>query len=161
MTSTIGVTLISLMTPRRGAVRPDPAALAGFIAIVHPFTPARRSAATGSPNSSQTLQPLGLLVHFGREFDMKIVAGMAATSNCGRKQPPRCPAPPPRAGIFDAAIDWKLVIMPQTVPKRPIKGQAEPTVAAKEPAFGRSTSRDGHVHDLLVRIYDLRTARLA
>src|SRR5690242_17583435 len=30
----------------------------------------------------------------------------------------------------DAAIDWKLVMMPATVPNRPIKGPAEPTVAS-------------------------------
>ena len=32
--------------------------------------------------------------------------------------------------FFDAAIDWKLVMMPQTVPNRPTKGPAEPTVAS-------------------------------
>src|SRR5947207_7013050 len=32
--------------------------------------------------------------------------------------------------FFDAAIDWKLDMMPQTVPNRPTKGPAEPTVAS-------------------------------
>jgi hypothetical protein len=32
--------------------------------------------------------------------------------------------------FFDAAIDWKLDMMPQTVPNRPMKGPAEPTVAS-------------------------------
>ena len=30
----------------------------------------------------------------------------------------------------EAAIDWKLVMMPATVPNRPMKGPAEPTVAS-------------------------------
>src|SRR5580704_8886226 len=30
----------------------------------------------------------------------------------------------------DAAIDWKLVMMPATVPNSPMKGPAEPTVAS-------------------------------
>src|SRR6516164_1333110 len=32
--------------------------------------------------------------------------------------------------FFEAAIDWKLVMMPQIVPNRPMKGPAEPTVAS-------------------------------
>ena len=32
--------------------------------------------------------------------------------------------------FFDAAIDWKLDMMPQTVPNNPMKGPAEPTVAS-------------------------------
>ena len=32
--------------------------------------------------------------------------------------------------LCDCAIDWKLVIIPATVPNRPIKGPAEPTVAS-------------------------------
>ena len=44
--------------------------------------------------------------------------------------------------FFDAAIDWKLVMMPQTVPNRPTKGPAEPTVARTSRRLSsRSTSR--------------------
>src|SRR5207248_5207278 len=44
--------------------------------------------------------------------------------------------------FFDAAIDWKLDMMPQTVPNRPTKGPAEPTVAStRSRRSSRSTSR--------------------
>ena len=44
--------------------------------------------------------------------------------------------------FLEAAIDWKLVMMPQTVPNRPIKGPAEPTVAkTNSRRSSRSTSR--------------------
>ena len=44
--------------------------------------------------------------------------------------------------FFEAAIDWKLVMMPQTVPNRPMNGPAEPTVAStKSRRSRRSTSR--------------------
>jgi hypothetical protein len=33
--------------------------------------------------------------------------------------------------FFETAIDWKLVMMPQTVPKRPTNGAVDPTVARK------------------------------
>src|SRR5579872_194876 len=36
-----------------------------------------------------------------------------------------------RLVFFDAAIDWKLSMMPQTVPNRPTNGAVEPTVARK------------------------------
>ena len=36
-----------------------------------------------------------------------------------------------RLVFFDAAIDWKLFMMPQTVPNRPTNGAVEPTVARK------------------------------
>src|SRR5450755_1361160 len=35
-----------------------------------------------------------------------------------------------REVFLEAAIDWKLDMMPQTVPNRPTKGPAEPTVAS-------------------------------
>jgi hypothetical protein len=41
------------------------------------------------------------------------------------------------------AIDWKLVMMPHTVPNRPTKGAVEPTVARKvSRRSSRSTSRE-------------------
>src|SRR6201993_1605776 len=44
--------------------------------------------------------------------------------------------------FFEAAIDWKLDMMPQTVPNRPTNGPAEPTVATtKTRRSSRSTSR--------------------
>src|SRR6185437_7328522 len=44
--------------------------------------------------------------------------------------------------FFDAAIDWKLDMMPQTVPNRPTKGLAEPTVAStRSLRSSRSISR--------------------
>src|SRR6516225_3422839 len=47
-----------------------------------------------------------------------------------------------REVFFDAAIDWKLDMMPQTVPNRPTKGPAEPTVAStSRRRSSRSTSR--------------------
>ena len=47
-----------------------------------------------------------------------------------------------RLVFFEAAIDWKLVMMPQTVPNRPMKGPAEPTVAStRSRRSSRSTSR--------------------
>src|ERR1700740_3158326 len=47
-----------------------------------------------------------------------------------------------REVFFEAAIDWKLVMMPQTVPNRPTNGPAEPTVAStSRRRSSRSTSR--------------------
>src|SRR6266568_1259467 len=47
-----------------------------------------------------------------------------------------------REVFFDAAIDWKLDMMPQTVPNRPTKEPAEPTDAnTKSRRSSRSTSR--------------------
>src|SRR5229473_1042733 len=44
--------------------------------------------------------------------------------------------------FLEAAIDWKLDMMPQTVPNRPTKGPAEPTVAStRSRRSSRSTSR--------------------
>ncbi len=44
--------------------------------------------------------------------------------------------------FFEAAIDWKLDMMPQTVPNRPTNGPAEPTVAStRSLRSSRSTSR--------------------
>src|SRR6266852_4920376 len=44
--------------------------------------------------------------------------------------------------FFDAAIDWKLDMIPQTVPNRPTNGPAEPTVAnTKSLRSSRSISR--------------------
>src|SRR6195952_4570572 len=44
--------------------------------------------------------------------------------------------------FFDAAIDWKLDMMPQTVPNKPTNGPAEPTVAnTSSRRSSRSTSR--------------------
>src|SRR5246127_332000 len=44
--------------------------------------------------------------------------------------------------FFEAAIDWKLEMMAQTVPNRPTNGPAEPTVAStKSRRSSRSTSR--------------------
>ena len=44
--------------------------------------------------------------------------------------------------FLEAAIDWKLVMMPHTVPNRPMKGPAEPTVArTSRRRSRRSTSR--------------------
>jgi hypothetical protein len=34
--------------------------------------------------------------------------------------------------FFEAAIDWKLFMMPQTVPSRPMKGAVEPTEARND-----------------------------
>src|ERR1700712_398210 len=45
--------------------------------------------------------------------------------------------------FFDAAIDWKLDMMPQTVPNRPTNGPAEPTVAnTSNRRSSRSISRE-------------------
>src|SRR6201999_4023379 len=45
--------------------------------------------------------------------------------------------------FFEAAIDWKLDMMPQTVPNRPTKGLAEPTVAnTRRRRSNRSISRE-------------------
>ena len=41
--------------------------------------------------------------------------------------------------FFEAAIDWKLCIIPQTVPNKPINNAFEPT-AAKKPQFCSSFS---------------------
>src|SRR5579862_2891751 len=47
-----------------------------------------------------------------------------------------------REVFFDAAIDWKLDMMPQTVPNRPTNGPAEPTVAStRRRRSSRSISR--------------------
>ena len=47
-----------------------------------------------------------------------------------------------RLVFFDTAIDWKLDMMPHTVPNRPTKGLAEPTVAStSKRRSSRSTSR--------------------
>src|SRR6266576_1500712 len=44
--------------------------------------------------------------------------------------------------FLEAAIDWKLDMMPQTVPNRPTKGPAEPTVArTRSRRSSRSISR--------------------
>ena len=44
--------------------------------------------------------------------------------------------------FFDAAIAWKLVMMPHTVPNRPTNGPAEPTVARnRSRRSSRSVSR--------------------
>src|SRR3982074_1778552 len=70
--------------------------------------------------------------------------------------------------FLEAAIDWKLDMMPQTVPNTPTKGPDEPTVAApggeqagkgagradrgqhQGPAFQPlDFAGDGEVHDLL------------
>jgi len=42
-----------------------------------------------------------------------------------------------RLVFFEAAMDWKLSMMPQTVPNSPTKGAVEPTVARN--AMNRST----------------------
>src|ERR1700709_2841712 len=45
--------------------------------------------------------------------------------------------------FLEAAIDWKLDMMPQTVPNRPTKGPAEPTVASTNSRrSSRSISRE-------------------
>src|SRR6187402_1530189 len=45
--------------------------------------------------------------------------------------------------FFDAAIDWKLDMMPHTVPNRPTNGPAEPTVArTSKRRSSRSISRE-------------------
>ena len=73
-----------------------------------------------------------------------MVAGMAATrpiavANSASAMPGATTA---SEVFFEAAIDWKLVMMPQTVPNRPIKGPAEPTVAStRRRRSSRSTSR--------------------
>ena len=47
-----------------------------------------------------------------------------------------------RLVFFEAAIAWNEVMMPHTVPKRPMKGPAEPTVAStRSRRSSRSTSR--------------------
>src|ERR1700759_5346051 len=53
------------------------------------------------------------------------------------------PGPTPASEVFfEAAIDWKLDMMPQTVPNRPTNGPAEPTVASTSNLrSSRSTSR--------------------
>ena len=61
-----------------------------------------------------------------------MVAGMAAmrpiaVANSASAMPGATTA---NEVFFEAAIDWKLVMMPQTVPNRPTKGPAEPTVAS-------------------------------
>ncbi len=53
--------------------------------------------------------------------------------------------------FFEAAIDWKLVMMPQTVPNRPMKGPAEPTRREHQQAAFQplDLAGDGDVHHLL------------
>src|SRR3981081_1743609 len=72
-----------------------------------------------------------------------MVAGMAAirpiaVANSASAMPGATTA----SEVFlEAAIDWKLDMMPQTVPNRPTKGPAEPTVAStKSRRSSRSTS---------------------
>src|SRR6476619_7424099 len=60
-----------------------------------------------------------------------MVAGMAATrpsavANSASAMPGATTA---KDVFLEAAIDWKLVMMPQTVPNNPTKGPAEPTMA--------------------------------
>ena len=120
-------------SPRSSAIRP-------------PSRRARRSAATGSRRIRRQTPP---------------GAGPACSPRmriCCRKSSPgwrqqgqlrsrtalrRCPgATTAREVFFEAAIDWKLVMMPQTVPNRPMKGPAEPTVAStRSRRSRRSTSR--------------------
>src|SRR3954462_11261508 len=38
--------------------------------------------------------------------------------------------------FFEAAIDWKLDMMPQTVPNRPTKGPADPTAGPERATEG-------------------------
>src|SRR5712691_8467730 len=71
-----------------------------------------------------------------------MVAGMAATrpiavANSASAMPGATTA---SEVFFEAAIDWKLVMMPQTVPNRPMKG----------PAFEAfDLAGNGHLHHLL------------
>src|SRR5712671_3705866 len=89
MTSTIGVTLISLMTPRRRwRRRPDPVALAGFIAMADPSSPL-----VDLPRQDrrefvrEPFQALGLLVHLGREFIVENRRRYGShEADCGREQ---------------------------------------------------------------------------
>ena len=52
--------------------------------------------------------------------------------------------------FLEAAMDWKLVMMPQIVPNRPIKAPADPTVAStrQPPLHVLDLARDGDIHDL-------------
>src|SRR6516225_6190273 len=60
-----------------------------------------------------------------------MTAGIAATSpRAVAKSDSAMPgATTARLVFLDAAIAWKLFMMPQTVPKRPMKGEVDPTVA--------------------------------
>src|SRR6516164_11358117 len=60
-----------------------------------------------------------------------MVAGMAATRPIAvANSASAIPGATTASEVFcEAAIDWKLVIMPATVPNRPMNGPAEPTVA--------------------------------
>ena len=53
--------------------------------------------------------------------------------------------------FFEAAIDWKLVMMPQTVPNRPMngRGRADRREHQQAPLQPLDLARDGHVHHLV------------
>ena len=73
-------------------------------------------------------------------------------AECGRKQRfRRCPGATTARDVFlEAAIDWKLVMMPQTVPNRPDKwpGRADCRKHQEAPFKPLDLARDRHFHDL-------------
>src|SRR5205814_992234 len=64
-----------------------------------------------------------------------MTAGMAASrpSAVANRASAMPGATTARLVFLDAAIAWKLVMMPHTVPNRPMHGAVEPTVARSSP----------------------------
>ena len=132
-----------------------PACAASRIAMTRiPSRRARRSAATGSRRTRRQSPPGA-----GPACSPRRRTCYRKSSPGWRRQgrlrsqtaPRRCPgATTANEVFFEAAIDWKLVMMPQTVPNRPTKGPAEPTVASTSSRRSKplDLARDGDVHHL-------------
>src|SRR5215217_7901303 len=91
-----------------------------------------------------------------------MVAGMAATrpiavANRASAMPGATTA---NEVFFEAAIDWKLVIMPQTVPNRPMNGPADPAGRPLERALPLPHRRDEQGRHRMRRPRRLRAIKL-